>query len=284
MAGQPSNSRSAIEETIRDEIQKLFVWRPPEFTIAPRPSGKKGSTGSRAPGMFDKHFSERSRLKRIVIRPDLFHVLETLAEDTFNNSLPKLPAIDELFQGGTARRLVESVLPDDMLGERAIVTHHLRTTATFCVQLAAMLALHPRSPYWCSLAYWTDSAEGPVAIADLIMLFYRRERIPNALLDTLDDDVRAFFDDWQLKALNRVEIKSLTVGPLEVMEALGSPGPFVWTSCKCMVHPDILSRYNVQIYEIHAHHKKSSDVARKPETSHDGTLPLFTYLEVIICF
>jgi hypothetical protein len=165
-----------------------------------------------------------------------------------------------------------------------VVSRHLRTTATFCIQLAAMVAIRPNSPRWDSLANWTDSVGGAASITGLMMQFHAPDEVSEALLDSLDDDVRAFFDDWQGKALNKVEVNSLNVGSLEVMEALGSPGPFVWTSCKCMVHPDILSRYNVQIYEIHAHHKKSSDVARKPETSHDSTLPLFTYLEVIICF
>ena len=232
-----STSATAPPPEVLEEIRLLFAWNPPRLTLAHKPSPKKSSTAARSPAFYDKHFSSRLVVKKVVWLPSLVQDLARNV-DKILGALETLPPLGDFFTA-TDRAFDERRFPTVMTDEKAVVEFYCRTTANYCSFVASTLALHPSFPRWGSLLVWTQSASSSdYAIPDGRLLFIeegdndvdvsRDERA--AIAESMDSRSRAFFEGVRKSKspLATWEMKNLTT---EVMTAIRDMGEFSWTFC-----------------------------------------------------
>jgi hypothetical protein len=228
------NMASDPSSVIPQELKDLFSWNPPQLNPLP---GQKMSTKTRPSGFFYKHFSKELKLLRVERLPSLVHDIAAIVDKTviesFKGGVQFSPS-DELYSAKAIRRAVNN-LDKFLEDEKAVASFYDKTTATFCVPVASILAL--RIP---GMLRWTQSANvSGYAIADGFLKFAG----PKTLAD-MDAQLKEAMNKETLKLFRRLagrhsplvtyKIKNLAAGGPEVMLAipnLSNSLRFDWTSC-----------------------------------------------------
>ena len=181
---------------------------------------------------YDKHFKDTFVLQRV----ELFSALPTyLAEnvDKYLKAATKLPTLRGFITADVRKDLGDRNAED----ETDVVDYYDKTTATYCVRVASTLALHPTSSWKNSLLKWTKT--GPhsnYAIADGHLCFreYTNDRQDReAIVESMEEETRLIYEKMRKdnESLATWEFKSLTSGPVNLMNAVCGLGNFSWTYC-----------------------------------------------------
>ncbi|KIM88062.1 hypothetical protein PILCRDRAFT_63060 [Piloderma croceum F 1598] len=229
--------------SIHDEIKALFSWNPPPLKPITLP-GRKPSTSSCQPAIYDKHISPSLVLRHVKRLPTLVHDLAANVDRALLAASEALPPVDDFFTAKDRAKILKHV-EKTITDEKGVANFYDKTAATFCTPLASTLALHPTASTadWTGLLIWTHSVSSSgYAIMDGELRIFRsasddevaeREKI----VETMESETRRIFEvigDSHLPFATW-EIKSPFAGPLEVMLAVPNLGVFSWTSC---THPN----------------------------------------------
>ncbi|EDR15291.1 uncharacterized protein LACBIDRAFT_301371 [Laccaria bicolor S238N-H82] len=222
------------------ELYDLFSWSPPRLVLYPQMENKGPSTSgsTRQPAFFDRHFSTKLALKRVVHLPSLVEdIAKTVdsALDAAKHTLPKISNGD--FYTTNDRRRAVREAERNVRDENEVRAFYSYTTARFCPVVASTLALHPAASSWISLIHWTTSVSSPRhAVTDAELTFYRLDDTDDAvrreeILDTMESRRRDILKGMREKQapLITFEFESLSAGP--VVTAIPELGDFEWTHC-----------------------------------------------------
>jgi hypothetical protein len=228
--------------SIHDEIKALFSWNPPPLKPITLP-GKKPSTTSRLPAIYDKHISPSLNLRHVKRLPTLVHDLAANVDCALLAASKALPPVDDFFAAKDRARVLKNV-ETTITDEKGVAIFYDKTAATFCTPLASTLALHPTtSTDWTSLLIWTQSVSSSgYAIMDGELRILRSasdDEVPERgkIVETMESEMRRIFEVIRDSRLPFAtwEMKSPFAGPREVMLAVPDLRVFSWTSC---THPD----------------------------------------------
>lgn len=228
---------------IQAEIQALLSWNPPRL-VPTTLSGKKPSTNTRPPAIFDKHISPSLTLRYVTPLPTLIQDLAANVDRAVLAATELLPSVDDFFTAKERTKILKRV-EKTITDEKGVANFYDKTTATFCTPLAPTLALHPKilTADWTGLLAWTQSASSSgYAIMDGELRIFRtanddevteREKI----VEAMDGETRRAFEAIRDSGLPFAtwEMKSPFAGPEEVMLAIPKLRVFSWTSCN---YPD----------------------------------------------
>lgn len=137
-----------------EEIEKLFSWNPP--ALVPGLGSKKLSTASRPPAYYDKHFSERLLLKRVVHLSSLVPDLLANVDKTLDTVKDRLPPVNHFCISAKQREVERKHYSLVASNEKAVTNFYDKYTARYCSSLASMLALHPAASEWSDILLWTQ--------------------------------------------------------------------------------------------------------------------------------
>ncbi|KAM6501510.1 hypothetical protein JOM56_004524 [Amanita muscaria] len=249
---------------VLDEINALFSWNPPTLIET------SGSTATRPPSFYDKHFSHSYVLKRVVRLPSLVQDLANNVDNALEDALATLPPLNTIVAAQTREDEIPNFskrVPD----EKAVADFYHLTTARYCAPVASTLALHPKASFskWRSLLYWTQSSAPPTnyAIMDGLLCFMDKGDGWAAIVGSMENEDRRVFEEMakSVSALATWEMKSTSAGPAEVMNAVLNLGDFNWTFCRASG----VCRSGFK------NHKKARDDVDKVTVGFDGKVPLW---------
>ena len=228
------------------ELYDLFAWNPPRLVLFPHMDNKEPSTSTRKVAFFDRHFSTKLTLKRVVRLPSLVQDLAKTVDSALDAAKHTLPKISngDLYTADQRRRAVREA-DRNVRDEKGVSMFYASTTARFCPAVASTLALHPAALSWISLIYWTTSVSSPRhAITDAELTFYRLDDTDDAvrreeIIDTMESRRRDILKAMREKQspLMTYEFESLSACPVEVMTAIPELGDFEWAYCGSPEHP-----------------------------------------------
>jgi len=251
------SAAAASPPIVLKELDELFSWNPPR--LVPRPvDDREPSTTTRQPAFFDRHFSTKLALKRVVRLPSLVEDLAKTVDSALDAAKHTLPELSRHFYTTKDRRRAVEQAERHVRDEKGVCVFYSHTTAIYCPIVASTLAFHPTAPSWLPLIYWTDAVSSSRhAIMDAELTFYaaddtevgeRREEI----IKTMESGHRRILETMRetQSPLMMFEFKSLSAGPEEVMTVVPKLGDFNWPYCGSPRNP----------YRI-LEHKKIRDMA-----------------------
>jgi hypothetical protein len=241
----------------------------PSTTAPESTSPTKRHKSTRLPSFYDKHLREDLILERVVYLESLVESIAGTVDQTinhlFNNGIKLPTALGTLMPMSTIEKRTRSS-QGSIIGENGVANNYATNAALYCLPIASTLALHPFNSEWDSLLEWTtDITNARWAIADGALRFIdehdKDDRADDfadwkATLDSMDPMKRFLVD--QLRERDKLialwEMKSLTVGDIDVMEEIENIGRglaiFVWKTCKpkyCSHNKDILEQLRVSL-------------------------------------
>jgi hypothetical protein len=234
-----ASTSDAPSRTILQELDDLFSWSPPRLYLNPN---RTKSTATRRPTFFDKHFCDKAILKRVVHVPSLVRNLAEIVDSALEAAKPRFPLSTDNFITAKERKRAVERQRDEVGGEEGVAVFFQGTTGNFCPSVASTLLLHPDAvPEWQSLISFTsDVASKGYAIMDGEHSFHRPRRLTevaknlDTILAKMDSVTRSFVERMREyeRPLTTFELKSLTVAPFEVMDAIIKTSEFSWEVCK----------------------------------------------------
>ena len=228
-----------LSPEVFNEIEALFSWNPPHLELAPDKLKAK-STATRPPAFYDKHISAKLVVRTVVLLPSLLHDLAQNVDKVLEATSNALPRHLEGFITAEGQRRNVRKLSKVMRNETAVADFYHMTTATYCLTVASMLALHPSYQEWSTLLSWTKSAPSSrYAIMEGQLCFLeegggedKAER--DEMVNCIESKYRAIFEDVRNLelSLGTWEIKNLSTGSPEVISSIHNLGEFNWTFCE----------------------------------------------------
>jgi hypothetical protein len=214
--------------------------------LDPRVDNKTPSISTRPPAYFDRHFSTKLALKRVVHLPSLVEDIAKTVDSTLDaakHTLPELSVGD--FYTTKERKKAVRQAERFVRDEAGVSEFYAQTTGTFCPVVASTLALHPTAPSWMALIRWTRAVSSSShAIMDAELTLYAADDAEDA---ELREEIMKTIEGGRhriLEAMRRTgsplmayEFKSLSAGPVEVMTAVPDLDEFQWTYCESPEHP-----------------------------------------------
>lgn len=234
-----SSTSDAPSRTILQELDDLFSWNPPPLIHNPN---KRKSTASRRPTFYDKHFSDKAILKRVVHVPSLVRDLAEIVDSALEAAKPALPPFPGRFIKAKQRDSTVKRQRTRVRSEKGVGEFFQATTGDFCPPVASTLLLHPDAvPEWQSLISFTsDVSSSGYATMDGEHSFQQPgtltevERDLDTILEKMDSVTRRFVQRMRASEtpLITFQFKSLTVGPFKVMDAIIKMSEFSWDRCE----------------------------------------------------
>ncbi len=249
-------------------IPDLFSWNPPQLSLRERPPGVKRATSkkTREPAFFDRHFSENLKLFHVKRLPTLISDLTAVVDKALADCI-QLPVSH--FHSAEAILDTVSEIEKNVVDEKEVAGFYERTTASFSLRVASILALGVRR-----LLRWSQSANvSGYAITDGFLYFPDPTDPDSAVLyaqleaqlgkETVDL-IRSLAKDRS--SLATYEFKNLAAGREEVMLAvpnLSNLPKFQWTDCTA---PDCatLSKHDVECGRVEETERKMGHDAKSP--------------------
>ena len=233
MASSSTNQLSQVPQ-----IPALLYWNPPRLILREHPVPPDESLAmskhTREPAFFDRHFSEKLKLLRVRRLPTLILGLSAVVDKALAER-DQLPM--SKFHSAEAILTTVAQLEEDVVDENEVAGFYDRTTATFSLGVASILALGVDN-----LLRWTQSPNvSGYAIADGFLYFSNPDKPSSdalyAQLETqLDketvDIIRSLGRDRS--SIATYKFKNLAAGRQEVMFAvpnLSNSPKFPWTTC-----------------------------------------------------
>lgn len=237
-----ASTSHAPSPTIFQELEELFSWNPPRLMQNP---DKRISTASRRPTFFDKHFSDKAVLKRVVHIPSLSQILAETVDSALERAKAALPPSTKNFITAKQRHLAVLRQRTQVNSEKGVVEFFKATTGGFCPYVASTLLLHPDAvPGWQSFIFFTSDVSSDesscYAILDAEHSFLKPgtiaedERDLNTILEKMDSVTREFVKKMREDAtvLTTFKLASLTAAPFRVFDDLTKTTEFSWERCE----------------------------------------------------
>jgi hypothetical protein len=252
--GDPSNEPPWPLDSVLPDVRFVLNWNPPKWKCGAEAEARTDDPpdtvistigGSRKATFYDQHFAKGLVLKRVVYLKSLVSALASTVDQAILDAIAKHPLPLRGSGLQTQDQIQDQMESFDGLLYREIgVATSYRTYAAFyCLPIASALALHPCHSAWTSLLNWTlDGKNGKWAIADGVLRLSwdvaQNNLRAQQILAAEDDEKKAVLRELARdtsSALAVWEMKSLTVGPREVMDQImdeyGNGARFRWTKC-----------------------------------------------------
>jgi hypothetical protein len=214
---------------------------PPETDLSALKTSTIGC--SRKASFYNKHLASHLILERVVYFDTLVSTMANTVDRAIQNAVAKRPLPKKLGMLRSADQIRDDVsflLQPTLYHETGVAKTYSHHAATYCRPIASTLALHPSfSDRWISVLDWTsDGKMGRWAIADGVLRISQNVFANDQLLQNEDKEKKGIIKQLahDATALAVWEMKSLTVGPVQVMEEIAKMGQnpakkFPWKKC-----------------------------------------------------
>jgi hypothetical protein len=275
----PSDARYLLEEwrPYELEIQSRVSNHIPSFSTITKktPSTAAANTygssqkrklnrNTRPAAFYDKHLAENLLLKHVKRLHSLVDSIVGTVDKAIKDAYKKGPLPPNETGSLSRPNQVKTLTIDQntqVLGEAGVAEYYQELTVRFFLPIASTLALHPTHHEWASILSWTkEQNKAGYAISDGVLKLLpeptarmvERSSSYQSIIDHVDPDIRKYLLALRerYKDIATWEMKSLTVGDLEVMNGIlqlaSKAAKFPWQRCKrkgaCM-NPEVHARY-----------------------------------------
>ena len=242
----------ALSSEIPQELKDLLSWNPPQLYPRLLPA-KTMSTKTSEPTFFDRHVSERLKLLHVKRLPTLVHDIAAIVDGITANGV-QFPS--SLFYSAAIFNHLVNRLDCTVVDENEVASFYDKTTATFCIQAASILALGvPNLLRWSLLGNVSGHAiaDGFLYFADPTTSAGVYAKLEVIMGKEIADLVRLLAK--RRSALTTQEFKNLAAGERDVMLAiprLSTLPKFNWNNCDVPDCAMMTSHENNRVVEVEA--------------------------------